>query len=140
MRTSSTNGQRLRSTPFSMFFSIILETPTHSRDPSNTTLYRPSSVDEGLELEPRRTSERDGVSHCIGRASPELELAPMDEDEARADPRFRDGARTPPPTPKEMKFLTEGDGTDLRKLGTKEYWKSKEAIRKCSPHCIDVNA
>lgn len=106
--------------------------PSHSRDPSSVTLLKPPSLDEGLALETRvgLNGARDGsMGPGLGRSS---DLEPMEEADVRKDPRFRDGARTPPPTPDEVKFLTDKGGIDWQKLRTKEYWMKKETISEYS--------
>lgn len=45
-----------------------------------------------------------------------------------ADPRFRDGAQTPPPTLEEAKFLSDKGGIPWAKMKSKEFWMRKKVI------------
>ena len=76
---------------------------------------------------------RDGsaVSMIPKPVSYDHTLEPLTEDQARTDPRYRDGSATPPPTPEEYEFLNDKGGIPWAKMRTKEFWMQKKVISAC---------
>ena len=87
-------------------------------DPYGDTAYMPSGYSRDAST----------VSMIPKPVSHDHTLEPMTEDRVRTDPRYRDGSVTPPPTPEEYEFLTEGGGIPWAKMRTKEFWMQKKVI------------
>lgn len=99
---------------------------------------KPPSPDEAFALETRvevhdasedMDSSNPIVERVKSRTAAEQVLEPMDEVDARVDPRFREGLRTPPPTLAEAEYLAREERIDWRYLSKKEFWMKRRTIR-----------